>query len=226
MNKRTIGAILVILILIIVIWIGAAAIRRNNSHNNNDLQESSQSLSDNNVDNEIDEFIKEQDSIMHSMMSDMGSLEYSGSADIDYLMGMIPHHKSAVEMAESYLKYGGENDNMKALAENIITTQNEEIDLMNNMLKSIKSENTGDETSRMYTEEYVNMMEHSHSHSVNYDSIDKIFAGGMSEHHQMAVDMSEIILKYSKNEEVKKLAENIIETQKKEIEEMNNFLNS
>ena len=46
------------------------------------------------------------------------------------------------------------------------------------------------------------------------------------EHHQMAVDMAEIIIKYGEDEQVKKLAENIIDTQKKEIEEMNNFLNS
>ncbi len=226
MNKRTIWAICLVIILIIVICAAAMLIKRNNSHNSNNLSENNEVSNDNNVNNEITEFINEQDNIMHSMMAAMGSLEYSGSADRDYLMGMIPHHESAVEMAESYLRYGAKNDAMKTLAENIIITQNEEINYMNDMVKSIKAENTGNENSRMYTEEYVNMMEHSHSHSENYDSIDKVFASGMREHHQMAVDMSEIILKYSEKEEVKKLAENIIETQKKEIEEMNNYLNS
>ena len=66
---------------------------------------------------------------------------------------------------------------------------------------------------------------HSHNNE-NYEHIDMAFAEGMMEHHQMAVDMAEIIIKYGEDEQVKKLAENIIDTQKKEIEEMNNFLNS
>lgn len=225
MNKRTIAAICIVIILIIIIWAAVAAVNRNHSNNSHTMVESGETSANNNADNEITAFINEQDTIMHTMIEAMGSLEYSGSADIDYLNGMIPHHESAVKMAESYLRHGANNDAMKTLAENIITTQNEEISLMNNMIKTIKAENTGNENAKKYAEEYVNMMQQGHSHNNNYDSIDKMFANGMIEHHQMAVDMSEIILKYGEDEEVKRLAENIIETQKKEVEEMNNFLN-
>lgn len=95
------------------------------------------------------------------------------------------------------------------------------------MIKSIKTENANVEKEKAYINEYMNMMQHGHSHNnENYENIDMAFAEGMMEHHQMAVDMAEIIIKYGEDEQVKKLAENIIDTQKKEIEEMNNFLNS
>lgn len=46
---------------------------------------------------------------------------------------------------------------------------------------------------------------------------DKDFVAGMIPHHQGAIDMAEIELKYGKDPEIKKLARNIIAAQKKEI---------
>lgn len=43
-------------------------------------------------------------------------------------------------------------------------------------------------------------------------------------HHQMAVDMAEIVLKYTDDEELTAFADNIITQQKKEIKEMRSYL--
>ena len=43
-------------------------------------------------------------------------------------------------------------------------------------------------------------------------------------HHQMAVDMSEIILKYTEDEELTQFSQNIITEQEKEIKEMQSYL--
>jgi uncharacterized protein (DUF305 family) len=43
-------------------------------------------------------------------------------------------------------------------------------------------------------------------------------------HHQMAVDMARDILDYSEQEEVKKLAQDIIDVQEKEIEQMQKLI--
>ena len=55
---------------------------------------------------------------------------------------------------------------------------------------------------------------------------DKDFLKEMIEHHSMALLTSEEILQKTNSEKVKKLAENIISTQEKEIEYMKQLLNT
>lgn len=52
------------------------------------------------------------------------------------------------------------------------------------------------------------------------------FATTMMLHHQMAIDMSEAYLPKSMDAKIKAMATNIIDAQKKEIEQMKSFLNS
>ncbi len=53
---------------------------------------------------------------------------------------------------------------------------------------------------------------------------DRDFLAGMVPHHQGAIDMAEVVLKYGKDPKVKKLAQDIISAQKKEIAMMNAWL--
>jgi len=55
---------------------------------------------------------------------------------------------------------------------------------------------------------------------------DKDYLNEMIEHHSMALLTSEEILQKTNSEKVKKLAENIISTQEKEIEYMNQLINT
>jgi len=55
---------------------------------------------------------------------------------------------------------------------------------------------------------------------------DKAFAKGMIAHHEGAIAMAETELKYGKDPEMRKLAEDIIKAQKLEIEQMNKWLGS
>ena len=66
---------------------------------------------------------------MHAAMD----LDYSGDADVDFVRGMIPHHQSAVEMAQIVLEHGSDPQ-IKALAEKIIADQESEIAQMEEWL--------------------------------------------------------------------------------------------
>lgn len=212
-------------ILIIILGVMAAGNSRNmNDTSSTDGQETSASKS-------VEEYKKEQDTIMEEMMADMENVPKSGNAAINFLNGMIPHHQSAVSMSESYLKFGGKNADLKQLAENVIKTQTEEIEQMKKMVEKLEADGSRDEEKEVsYQEEYNKMLQTSHKeHHVHTgkdttQNVDWAFADGMKMHHQMAVDMSKIILDYTEEEDVKQLAENIIKTQEEEIEQMDNIL--
>jgi uncharacterized protein (DUF305 family) len=65
---------------------------------------------------------EEANARMHAGMD----LPPSGSADRDFMLGMIPHHEGAVEMAKIQLRHGADPD-MRKLARDVVRTQSEEI---------------------------------------------------------------------------------------------------
>ncbi len=59
------------------------------------------------------------------MMQGM-AVEYTGNADVDFRLKMIPHHQGAIDMAKVALEHGADPDT-KLLAEAIIAAQEREI---------------------------------------------------------------------------------------------------
>lgn len=219
--------LVVIVVLALISWVVVTGGSGSESKDENTtILENTTDNAEEETANSLENYMNEQDNIMHTMFEEMHNFTLTGSSDMDFLLGMIPHHKAAIEMAQEYLEYGGESEEMKTLAKNIINAQQKEIELMNSLTENMDISSADSEKEKLYIEEYNTAMQNSHSHNMmEYDSIDKAFADGMTEHHQMAVDMSEVIVKYSENPQVKELANNIIETQKKEIEQMQNFMN-
>jgi uncharacterized protein (DUF305 family) len=71
---------------------------------------------------------------MHKMHSAMASVQPSGDAGMDFVRLMLPHHQAAIDMAKSQLIYG-KDPQVRRLAQEIITDQQAEIELMQLWLK-------------------------------------------------------------------------------------------
>ncbi len=74
---------------------------------------------------------------MSGMEGDIEVLRSVAATDFDreFVQQMIPHHEMAIMMA-SMLQASTERDEMKQLADNIITSQSREIDMMRGWLKA------------------------------------------------------------------------------------------
>lgn len=71
---------------------------------------------------------------MERMHAAMTAVEPTGNSDADFVKLMIPHHQAAIDMAKTQLLYG-KDPQMRRLAQEIITDQQSEIELMNLWLK-------------------------------------------------------------------------------------------
>lgn len=66
---------------------------------------------------------------MDRMNAALASVEPSGADDEDFVRLMLPHHQAAIDMAKSELIYG-KDPQIRRLAQEIITDQQSEIQLM------------------------------------------------------------------------------------------------
>ena len=71
---------------------------------------------------------------MGKMHAAMASVEPSGDGDVDFVNLMLPHHQAAIDMAKTQLMYG-KDPQMRRLAQEIVTDQQSEIELMRLWLK-------------------------------------------------------------------------------------------
>ena len=71
---------------------------------------------------------------MDKMHNAMGAVERCGNSDVDFVRLMLPHHQAAIDMAKTQILHG-KDPGMRRLAQEIITDQQLEIELMQRWLK-------------------------------------------------------------------------------------------
>jgi uncharacterized protein (DUF305 family) len=140
--------------------------------------------------------------------------------DQAFIDAMVPHHRSAIEMAEGARARGLTQPDLDKIAGDIITSQQEEIDQMlgwreqwfgSRRLGPIAPEVLGVPESELG-------MEHGGGDQIaGATDVDKKFAEMMIPHHEGAIAMAEAAQTRAEHEELKTLAAAIIEAQAREI---------
>lgn len=158
--------------------------------------------------------------IMKEMMDEMHQETITGNIDADYANMMADHHEGAVEMSELLLQKGNNGD-LKAFAQKVIDAQKKEIDLLDRY-DDLKTKSS--ESDKFQKEMMATMAPMMNSEIPIHNHIDMDYVQQMIPHHQSAVDMAKVYLKYGKEKELLTLSENIIKEQEKEITFLKDWL--
>ena len=175
-------------------------------------------------------------------------------ADVAFVTGMIPHHQEALEMSDLILAQpvsaAGSNAEVRALAQQIADAQAPEVELMETWLKGWGmgsdtvtddggmnmggGEKDGHDMSghssdggEMDAGEMNGMMTESQMNELSQATgaeLDQLYLELMIAHHEGAIEMAQTELKEGKNPAALKLAQEIIDTQQAEIEQMQALL--
>ena len=157
------------------------------------------------------------DKKMSMMMNKMKEMKMSGNVDVDFVNMMIIHHQGAIDMATSEIS-AGKNDSIKSLARNIVKDQENEIATMRKWLEKNKDKKSSSGDNSMKLMESMKSMGDEDMKMTG--DTDRDFVMMMITHHEGAIDMSEVETKYGSDPEIKKMAQDIIEKQKVEIKQM------
>jgi uncharacterized protein (DUF305 family) len=139
--------------------------------------------------------------------------------DRAFIDAMVPHHESAIEMAEAAKEAGLTQEELIEVADAILATQQQEIDRMKEWraewFGSSAIDPEGAAGLGMSTEQMG--MEHDADVLLRSGDVDTDFAQMMITHHQGAIDMARLALERAEHEELQELAGAIIEAQEGEI---------
>lgn len=164
--------------------------------------------------------VNSNNSRMMGMMGiGQGNMHSVREMDAAFIEQMIPHHESAIVMAE-LAKEKANHQEIKDMADDIITSQQAEIDQMKQWYKDWY----GKDVPKINIHGSVMMDDEASIASLREATdFDRAFLDHMIPHHQMAVMMSNMLKLNTERPEMKKLADDIIAAQTKEIDNMKSW---
>ena len=156
--------------------------------------------------------------------SDAGATPSGAAFDRAFIDAMVPHHESAIAMAQAAKEAGLNQPDLVKVANDILATQQLEINEMKDWrgewFDSSPIDPNGGEGLGLSQSEMGMDMEHDVGTPENSTAIDTDFAQMMITHHQGAITMAKLAEDNAEHEELKDLAEEIISAQEREIDVM------
>lgn len=155
--------------------------------------------------------------------SDDSASQAAGGNPVDraFVADMIPHHESAVQEAQIAQRRGS-SEFVKQLADDIVKTQNAEISTLRAADQRLK--NAGVEQGSLGVPEHMMGMDDDPASLKTAKPFDAAFIRMMIPHHEGAITMAKAEIQKGKDTELKKLADQIIKAQQREIGEMREHL--
>lgn len=136
--------------------------------------------------------------------------------DVSFVQNMLPHHMQALRTSEIVIERG-EDPKVGSIARRIVETQKQEIAKMQGYLRKFgKPEKPAPEDQQRAWDESVEDERDAGSPA----EVDRVFLTNMIPHHAAAVPMSQAEIEKGKFGPAVKLAEDIKDTQREEIQEM------
>ena len=154
--------------------------------------------------------------------SNAGDAPSGAAFDRAFIDAMVPHHEGAIEMAKAAKEAGLSQPDLVKVADDILATQQDEIDQM----KEWRGEWFGSSTidpngaAALGLSESEMGMEHDADALMSSGDVDTDFAQMMITHHEGAIEMAKLADDRAEHDEIKELAAAIISAQEREIEVM------
>jgi uncharacterized protein (DUF305 family) len=155
------------------------------------------------------------------LLAACGSPATHNSADVEFARGMVPHHEQALEMS-GLVASRTENPHVIDLAKRVADAQKPEIDRMNGWLRTWNAPVQA--SSHTAHGDSHGMVELGNLAELDGTDFDRQWLSLMIQHHRGAVDMAQKHLAAGTDPETRKLAQDVVSHQEKEIAEMESLL--
>jgi uncharacterized protein (DUF305 family) len=189
-------------------------------------------------------FIDETNAAMAKMMASM-TIKPTGNVDHDFVAMMIPHHQGAIDMAQAELRYG-QNQQLLRISQEIVVEQLQEIAAMRiavgekvspyeamlaasvpgaaaTVAPAPAAPGTAETLSAAAEGPFLKENDADMARMMDdmaikpTGEIDRDFVAMMVPHHQGAIDMAEAELRYGRNAQLRRIAQEIIVEEIQEI---------
>lgn len=151
----------------------------------------------------------------------------TGDIDIDFLSQIIIINQGAINIAKNNMK-NGDNTNVKNLSKAIIKKQTKDMEYIKNIMEKLKkSPIINKDKEIQYLTSYKDIINKFFSQLEDIKTtvnIDADYLYGVLVFKETLVDMAENIMKYTDNDDIKKLANNIIENKTQDVERVKELL--
>jgi uncharacterized protein (DUF305 family) len=155
---------------------------------------------------------------MQSTMSEMKQMKMTGDPDYDFASMMVKHHEGGLKLTEEQISKG-KSQELVDIAKTIKSDQEKE----KKELKKFTAMMKPADKNQAFIDEVQKQMQMAESEMKNMTmkgNIDEDFAMMMAMHQKHGVKMNKAELKYGKDQKLKVMAEKAIDTQQKQIKEL------